>query len=47
MFSSSRDWSTLLPLRKTLSAFHFQIAQLLKQYVLHFTRFSADTYKRY
>ena len=32
MFARSRDWTTFLPLRKTLfSAFHFQLCRLLKQ----------------
>ena len=39
MFAWSRDWTTLLSLRKNPSAFLFQIYQILKQYVLHFTRY--------
>ena len=39
MFAWSRDWTTLLPLRKTPSASNFQLCQLLKQYVLHFIRY--------
>ena len=35
----SRDWINLLPLRKTLSALHFKLCRLLKQYVLHCTRY--------
>ena len=35
MFARSRDWTTLLPSRKTLYALHFQICRLLKQYVMH------------
>ena len=38
MFAWSRDWTIPLPLRKTLSAHHFRLCQLLKQYVLHCTR---------
>ena len=34
MLAWSGAWTTLLPLRKTLSAFHFRICQLLKQHVL-------------
>ena len=30
-FARSRDWTTLLPLRKTLSTLHFQLYRLLKQ----------------
>ena len=36
MFSRSRERTTLLSLRKTLSAIHFQFCRLLKQYVLLF-----------
>ena len=39
MFARSRDWTTLLPLRKTLSALYFHLCRLLKQYVLHCTRY--------
>ena len=46
MFTSSRDWTNLLLLRKTLSAFHFQLNPFLKQYVLHCTRNWADRCKR-
>ena len=42
MFARSRSWTTLLPLRKTLSTPHFQLCQLLKQYVLHCTRYRTD-----
>ena len=38
MFALSRDWTTLLPLRKTLFAFHFETCRLLKPYVMHCTR---------
>ena len=31
MFAWSHDWTTHLPLRKTLFTFHFQICRLLKQ----------------
>ena len=34
MFARTRDWTTLLPLRKTLFTLHFQLCQFLKQYVL-------------
>ena len=34
MFAWSRDWNTLLPLRKNLSTLHFQLRRLLKQYAL-------------
>ena len=34
MFAWSRDWTNLLPSRKTLSALHFQLCRLLKHYVL-------------
>ena len=37
MFAWSRDWTTLLPLLKALSALHFQLCQLLKQCVMHCT----------
>ena len=37
----------VLPLRKTLSASHFQLCRLLKQYVLHCTRYWACRWKRY
>ena len=46
MFARSRDWTTRLPLRKTLSALHFQLCRLLKQYVLHCTRYWAGGWKR-
>ena len=46
-FAWSRAWTTLLPLRKTLSNFHFQLCQLSKPYVLHCTRHWAGRYKRY
>ena len=39
MFARSRDSTTLLPLRKARSALHFQLHQLLKQYVMHCTRY--------
>ena len=39
MFARSRDWITLLRLRKTLSALYFQLCRLSKQYVLHCTRY--------
>ena len=42
MFAWSREGTTLLPLRKTLSTLHFQLCQLLKQYVLHCTRYRAN-----
>ena len=42
MFAWSRDWTTLLPLRKNLSTLHFQLCRLLKQYVLHCTRYRAN-----
>ena len=42
MFAGSRDWTTLLPLRKTLSALHFQLCRLLKQYVFDCTRHRAN-----
>ena len=32
----------LLPLRKTLSTLNFQLCRLLKQYILHCTRFRAN-----
>ena len=38
----SRDWTTLLPLRKTLSTLHFQLGRLLKQYVSDCARYSAE-----
>ena len=34
-------FTALLPLSRTLSAFHFLLCRLLKQYVLHCTRFRA------
>ena len=36
MFTWSRDWTFLLPLRKTLSAFQFQLHRPLKEYDSHF-----------
>ena len=39
MFARSCDWTTFLPLRKTLSALRFQLCRLLKQYVLHSTKY--------
>ena len=39
MIGWSRDLVTLLPLRKTLSALHFQRRRRLKQYVLRCTRY--------
>ena len=42
MFAWSRDWTTLLPLRKTISALHFQLCRFLKHYVLHCTRCTAN-----
>ena len=39
MFAWPRDWTTLLRLRKTLTAFHFQLCWLLKQYVLPCDRY--------
>ena len=45
MFAWSRDLTTLLPLRKTPSTVHFQVLWLLKQYIMHFSRYWADRYK--
>ena len=42
MFAWSRDWITLLPLRKTLSTLHFQRCPLLQQYVFDCTRYRAN-----
>ena len=39
MFARSRDWTTVLPLRKTVSALNFELCRLLKHYVLHCTRY--------
>ena len=38
----SRDWTTLLPLGKTLSTLHFQRCRLLKQYVFDCARYRAN-----
>ena len=38
MFARSRDWITLLPLCKNLSALHFKLCRVLKQYVSDCTR---------
>ena len=38
----SRDWTTLLPLRKNLSTLHFQLCRFLKQYVLDCARYRAN-----
>ena len=38
VFAWSRDWTTLLPLLKTLSTFCFHLCHPLKLYVLHCTR---------
>ena len=40
--SWSRDWTVILSLRKSLSTLHFQLCRLLKQYVLHCTRYRAN-----
>ena len=32
MFAWSRDWTSLLPFSKNLSAFHFHLCRLLKQH---------------
>ena len=45
MFARSRYWTILLPWRKTLSTFPFQICRLLMQYVLHCTRIWDCRYK--
>ena len=42
MFARSRDWITLLPLRKNLSALDFHFCWFLKQYVMHFTSYRAN-----
>ena len=42
MFARSRDWITLLPLRKKLSALHFHFCWLLKQYVFDRTRYRGN-----
>ena len=42
MFARSRDWLTLLSLRKNLSALHCQFSCFLKQYVLRCTRYRAN-----
>ena len=42
MFAWSRDWTTSLPLHKTLSTFHFEPCRLLKQYVFDCTRYRAN-----
>ena len=47
MCALPRDWTTLLPLRKTLSAFLFQLHWLLEQYVLHCIRYWAGRKKPY
>ena len=39
MFSRPRDWTTLLPSRKTPTALHFQLCRLLKQYALRYARY--------
>ena len=39
MFARSRDWNTLLPLGKTLSALHLQLYQLLNYNVFHCIRY--------
>ena len=38
----SRDWTTFLPLRKTLSTLRFQLCRLLKQYVFDCARYRAN-----
>ena len=45
MFARSRDLTTRLPLRETLSSLYFQLCRLLKQYVLHCTRYRANRKK--
>ena len=47
MFAWSRDWTTLLPLRKTLYAFFFHFCRLLKQYDMHCTRYGLDRSRQY
>ena len=42
---SVRDRITLLPLRKNLSALHFQFCRFLKQYVFDCTRYTANKEK--
>ena len=43
MLAWSRDWTTLLPLRKNLSTLDFQLCRLLKkQYVFDCTRYRAN-----
>ena len=48
---SELSWDTWLgysfSLRKTLSADHFQLQRVLKQYVQHFSRYWAVSWKRY
>ena len=41
MFAWSRDWTNPLPVRKTLSTFHFQLCRYLKKYILHCTGYWA------
>ena len=38
----SRDWTAFLPLHKTLSTLHFELCQLLKQYVFDCTRYRVN-----
>ena len=38
----SRDWTIILSLRKSHSTLHFQLCRLLKQYILHCTRYRAN-----
>ena len=47
MFAWSSDWTTLLPLRETLTAIQFKLCQFLKQYVFHCTRYPASRRKRH
>ena len=42
LFAWSREWNTPLLLRKTLSALHFDLCQILKQYVFDCTRYRAN-----
>ena len=39
---NSRDWTTLLPLRKNNSTLHFQLCRFLKQYVFDCTSYRAN-----
>ena len=45
MFAWSGGWTTVLPLHTSLSASHFHLSWLFKQFVWHFTKYWACSWK--